>query len=76
MKLFYDFNNPVENEFYILEKIINFEYPINMIKIPENFEKIKKVKLISFEDLKKIDLKKLRKVIFEFKPKGILCLSI
>lgn len=72
MKLFYDFNNPVENEFYILEKIINFEYPINMIKIPENFEKIKKAKLTSFENLKKIDLKELGKVIFEFEPKGIL----
>lgn len=72
MKLFYDFNNPVENEFCILEKIINSKYPINMIKIPENFEKIKKVKLTSFENLKKIDLKKLGKVIFEFEPKGIL----
>lgn len=75
MKLFCNFNDNSKNYFYILDRILNSEKQIKIIKIPENFEKISRVNSISFEELKKIDLKKLGKVILEFTPKAIFKLS-
>ena len=73
MKLFHNFLEEKNNPLKILDKIVDKNEMIQVIIIPmiSEYEMIWKLEPLPFDELKKMDLNKLKRVIFEFIPNKI-----